>query len=80
MHLPGGHACGADQLVDIDRAWTKRYDQLAFVPAIFGQGLRRPMLGGGASSIGGGTGGRPRIGATVSRMSRTEVTRQVALL
>jgi hypothetical protein len=48
MHLPGCHAGGADQLVDIDRAWTKRrYDQLAFVLANIGQGLRRPMLGGG---------------------------------
>ena len=48
MHLPGCHAGGADQLVDIDRAWTKRrYDQLAFVLANIGQGLRRPMLVGG---------------------------------
>jgi hypothetical protein len=49
MNLSRRHAGGADQLVDIDRAWTKcRHDQLAFALANVGQRLGRPMLVGGS--------------------------------
>src|SRR4029079_7562050 len=50
MHLPRRHAGGADQLVDIDRAWTKcRDDQLAFALANVGQRLGDAMLVAGGS-------------------------------
>jgi hypothetical protein len=45
MNLPRRYAGGADQLIDIDRAWTKRrHDHLAIALTNVRQRLRRPML------------------------------------
>ena len=48
MNFPRGDAGSADQLVDVDRAWSKgTHDQLALALADVGQGLWRPVLIGG---------------------------------
>lgn len=54
--------CAADQFVDIDGARSERADD-ALALADVGEGRRRAMFVGGASSFL-GAGGRPRIGAS----------------
>jgi hypothetical protein len=73
MDVPGAELRGADQLVDIDQAWSERaHDALALALADIGQGLRRHAFIGGRSSA--GLGARPTIGASASTMSRAQVT------
>ena len=77
MDLAGLDPGGADQLVDVDRARPKsRHDQLAFGLADIGQRLGRPVLVGGGKLARRRNRRTSKIGASVSTMSRAQVTRQ----
>src|SRR5712691_4682743 len=76
MDLPRRHAGRADHLVDIDglglSAPTISSRSLC---RMSGRGSGAPCASDEASSMEGGSGGRPKIGARVSRMSPALVTR-----
>ena len=45
VHFSGADACGPDQLIDVDGAWTQRVDNpLPFVLSDIGKGLKREPL------------------------------------